>query len=241
MPKTLVIRREGRKYRAYVACEVEKPEPLPATEKAVGIDLGITALVVTSEGDLVDNERLLAKNQERLGRAQRLVAGRRRGSARRRKAAEAVGAAHRRIARARRDAHHKLSRALVERYDLIVHEDLKVANMVRRPRPLPDGAGGFAPNGAAAKSGLNREIHSAGWGVLLRMIAYKAAEAGRQVIAVDPRHTSQTCHSCGAVDAGSRAGVVFRCTACGHADHADVNAARNILGAGLALRLERAA
>ena len=240
-PKTLVVRRVGRRYRAFVACEVERPEPLPATGAAVGIDLGITALVATSEGELVDNQRHLAHNLGRLARAQRLVAGRKRGSGRRRKAAEAVGAAHRRVARARRDAHHKLSRSLVDRYDLIVHEDLKIPNMVRRPRPVPDGAGGFAPNGAAAKAGLNREISSAGWGVLLRMIDYKAEGAGRTVISVDPRHTSQTCHACGFVDADSRAGAVFRCTACGHTDHADVNAARNILRAGLALRLERAA
>ena len=92
VPKTLVIRREGRRYRAFVACEVHKPEALPARESAIGIDLGITTLVATSEGDLVDNERLLAKNRERLARAQLLVAGRQRGSTRRRKAAGRVGA-----------------------------------------------------------------------------------------------------------------------------------------------------
>ena len=160
---------------------------------------------------------------------------------RRRKAAQRVGDIQRRIARQRRDGLHKLSRALVDDYDLIVHEDLKITNLVRRPKPVPDGTGGYAPNGAAAKAGLNREILSAGWGQLLSMIAYKAEEAGRQVIAVDPRHTSQRCHACGHVDAGNRVGAVFRCLGCGHADHADVNAARNILGAGLALRHERAA
>jgi len=73
------------------------------------------------------------------------------------------------------------------------------------------------------------------------MIAYKAAEAGRHVIAVDPRHTSRTCHACGHIDGGSRHGAVFRCTGCGHEAHADINAACNILGAGLALRHEREA
>ena len=126
-------------------------------------------------------------------------------------------------------------------YDLIVHEDLSVANLTRRPQPIPNDSGGYDPNGAAAKAGLNREILSAGWGILLRMLAYKGAEAGKQVIAVDPRHTSQTCHECGHVDAGSRVGAVFRCLGCGHTDHADINAARNIFRAGLALRLERAA
>ena len=240
-PKTLVLKREGRRFRAYVACAVEAPEPLAPTGQVVGIDLGLDNVVATSHGALVANDRLVAQARDRLAEAQRLLQGRRRGSARRRKAAQRVGDIQRHIARRRRDGLHKLSRALVNDHDLIVHEDLKITNMVRRPRPVPDAAGGCAPNGAGAKAGLNREILGAGWGMLLGMIAYKAEGAGRQVIAVDPRHTSQACHVCGHVDAGNRVGAVFRCLGCGHTDHADVNAARNILRAGLALRRERAA
>jgi len=88
---------------------------------------------------------------------------------------------------------------------------------------------------------LNREILAAGWGLLLRCITYKAEEAGRDVITVNPRHTSQTCHHCGHVDPENRNATEFRCTSCGHVDHADVNAARNILRAGLAHRHERQA
>jgi putative transposase len=73
------------------------------------------------------------------------------------------------------------------------------------------------------------------------MITYKAEEAGRSVIAVNPRHTSITCHACGYLDGASRSTSAFRCTACGHQSHADVNAAKNILRAGLALRREREA
>jgi len=127
----------------------------------------------------------------------------------------------------------------VNRYGVIVHEELQIANMVRRPAPRPNDEGGFDPNGAAAKGGLNREILAAGWGQLLRFVTYKAEEAGRDVIAVNPRHTSQTCHHCGHVDAENRHATRFRCTSCGHRDHADVNAARNILRAGLAHRHER--
>jgi putative transposase len=134
-----------------------------------------------------------------------------------------------------------VSRRLVDRYDLIAHEKLQITNMTRRPRPRPNDEGGQDPNGAAAKAGLNREILSAGWGQLLRMIAYKAEEAGRTVIAVDPRNTSRTCHECGHVDEANRAGTAFCCTACGHQAHADVNAARNILRAGLARRHKREA
>jgi putative transposase len=109
--------------------------------------------------------------------------------------------------------------------------------MTARPGPRPDGSGGHAPNGAAAKAGLNKSIHDAGWGIFLRILSAKAESAGRQVIAVDPRHTSQRCAGCGHVAAGNRVTQAqFRCLASGHQAHADVNAARNILRAGLALQ-----
>lgn len=120
---------------------------------------------------------------------------------------------------------------------MIVLEDLVVSNMVRRasPRPAPDGA--FEPNGAGAKSGLNRSIHDAGWGQLARMLAYKAEDAGRELRVVSPRFTSQRCSRCGHVDGASRRSQArFRCTACGLDAHADVNAARNVLRAGRAQR-----
>lgn len=138
------------------------------------------------------------------------------------------------LARQRLDHAHKVWRALVNDYDLIVHEDLRVSNLVRRPAPRVDGQGGFKANGAATKSGLNRSILDAGWGTLLRLLTYKAEDAGRTVIAVAPRRTSQLCHECGHTDSGSRHGAVFECVRCGYSADADVNAARNILRAGLA-------
>jgi putative transposase len=109
--------------------------------------------------------------------------------------------------------------------------------MTRRPRPRPDGSAGHQPNGAAAKAGLNKSIHDAGWGIFLRVLFAKAESAGRKVIAVDPRHSSQRCAECGHTTAGNRVTQAeFRCLACGHRAHADVNAARNILRAGLALQ-----
>ena len=109
--------------------------------------------------------------------------------------------------------------------------------MTARPRPRSDGNGGYTPNGAAAKAGLNKSILDAGWGLFLRILSAKAESAGRTVIAVDPRHTSQRCAECGHTAAGNRVTQAeFRCLACGHQAHADVNAARNILRAGLALQ-----
>jgi putative transposase len=126
-------------------------------------------------------------------RDHRKLARKKRGSSRRRKAAAKVVDLHAKVRRQRLDHAHNTALALVRAHDLIVHEDLQIANMTARPRPRPDGSGGFEPNGAAAKAGLNKSIHDAGWGIFLRVLSAKAESAGRKVIAVDPRHTSQRC------------------------------------------------
>jgi putative transposase len=240
-PKTLTVRREGHRWRITVFCADVPARPLAPTGQQVGIDVGVTELVATSDGELVGNPRHLRRGLDTLADRQRLVAGRRRGSQRRRKAARQVGRAHRKIARQRRDLAHQVARRLINRYDLIVHEDLRVPNLVRRPAPRPNDHRGHDPNGAAAKAGLNREILAAGGGQLLRMLADKAEEAGRELVAVEPRHTSQTCPKCGHVEAANRHASAFRCRRCGHTDHADINAACNILRAGQAHRHEREA
>jgi putative transposase len=198
-------------------------------------------LIATSDGELVSNPRHLRRALDRLAAAQRKVAGRARGSGRRRQAAGVVGRLHRKIGHQRRDFAHQVSRRVVDAYGLIVHEDLQIPNMVRRPAPRPNQQGGHDPSGASAKAALNREILAAGWGQLLRFIAYKAEEAGRETIAVNPRHTSQTCAECGHVDSRNRDATAFVCRRCGYVAHADVNAARNILRAGLAQRSKRKA
>lgn len=111
--------------------------------------------------------------------------------------------------------------------------------MVRKPKPKPDpvGSGEWLSNGAAAKAGLNKSISDAGWGQFAGMVVYKAVEAGKQVVFVDPRYTSQTCSCCGHVDRGNRVGVKFVCVECGHVAHADLNAAINILGRGPAMHV----
>jgi putative transposase len=233
-PKAITVRREGRRWWVTIRCVDVPAQPLPATGREVGIDLGVQVLVATSDGTLITNDRHAQRAAQCLARAQQDLAAKQRGSKHRRRAVERVAAVHRRVRNRRADTLHQLSRRLVNDYDLLVHEHLIVSNLVRRPQPRPDGAGGYAPNGAAAKTGLNRCIRDAGWGTLLAMIAYKAESAGRTVIAVDPRNTSRTCAHCGHVSAGNRRGPVFKCQACGHEAHADTNAAINILRAGRA-------
>lgn len=199
--------------------------------------MGVASFLTGSDGKHVPNPRHLTVSSERLGKAQQDLARKKRGGNRRKKAVAKVAGLHGKVRRQRLDHAHKTALALVRAHDLIVHEDLQISNMTRRPRPRPDGCGGHEPNGAAAKAGLNKSIHDAGWGIFLRVLSAKAESAGRKVIAVNPRHTSQRCAECGHVAAGNRVTQAeFRCTRCGHHSHADFNAARNILRAGLALQ-----
>ncbi len=233
--KAITVAREGSRWWVSIRCVDVPAEPLPRTGRTVGIDVGVRAVVATSDGTLRTDGRYGHRAVARLAAAQRDLSRKRRGSRRRQRAVARVAGAHRKVRNQRRDLAHKLSRFLVNDYDLIVHEDLKIAKMVRRPKTKAADDGSYLPNGAHAKAGLNRSIYDAGWGLLLSFIAYKAEEAGREVITVDPRNTSQRCSECGHTVATNRVTqATFCCQACGHHTHADINAAINILRAGRA-------
>jgi putative transposase len=235
--KTVSLKREGPRWFVVLSCDDVPAGRLPATGAVAGIDMGVASLVTTSDGTHVANPRHLAPSAGRLATAQRDLARKKRGSMRRRKAVARVAALHAKVRRQRLDGVHKAALRLVRDYDVIVTEDLHVVNMTRRAAPRPDPGGGYLPNGAAAKSGLNRSVLDAGWGVFLRVLAYKAESAGRELLAVNPANTSRTCARCGHCAKENRlTQAKFACTACGHEAHADVNAAINILRAGLALR-----
>jgi putative transposase len=236
--KTIQAKREGRHWYLILSCDDVAEKPLDRTGAIIGIDVGVANFLTTSDGDFVDNPRYARVGADRLTGAQQILVRKQRGSNNRRVAREIVANRHRKIANQRRDFHHKVAKRLVQEYDVLVVEDLTVKNMTRRPKTKPDSenAGAFLPNGASAKTGLNRSINDAGWAQFRSILEAKAEEAGRTVMSVNPRHTSQTCHECGHVERGNRVSQAeFRCKRCGHEAHADINAARNILGAGLAL------
>jgi putative transposase len=237
VPKAITVKREGTKWWVSVRCVDVPATPLAPTGCEVGVDLGVLNLVALSDGELIEGSRFAARSSERLADAQRRLASKQRGSNRRSRQVGEVARLHRQVKQQRLNTAHQLSRRLVNEFDLIVLEDLKITPMVARPRakPDPENPGEFLANGAASKAVLNRSIHDAGWGQLRSLLSYKAESAGRTLVVVNPRHTSLTCAQCGHVNKKNRViQAVFRCCSCAHEDHADSNAALNILRAGRA-------
>lgn len=226
--KTITVKREGRRWYVVLSCDGVPARLLPRAGRAVGLDVGVARFATTSDGEVIASPRFLRESQAELAAAQQGLARKQRGSANRRRAKAKVAGVHRKVRNRRADFHHKTARALIASCDAIAVENLNIAGLSKRARPVPDPEqpGAFLPNGAAAKSGLNKSILDAGWGQFTTILAGKAEEAGRRIVAVDPRNTSITCHQCGAKCTRPRQDTVI-CPAHGQMD-ADINGARNI-------------
>ncbi|MFL5656692.1 MAG: RNA-guided endonuclease InsQ/TnpB family protein [Ktedonobacteraceae bacterium] len=229
--KAVTIKREVDQWYVTFSCEVEEPEKLPTSYEDVGIDLGVTHLATLSNGKMIEHPRYYRKARKVLEKRQHALSRKKRGSHRREKARKGVSRTHRKIARQRKDFQHKASKKLVGRYQVIVFEDIKTANLTRKPKPKQDASGAYLPNGASAKGGLNKSILDAGWGTFVSMCHYKAAWAGRTLIKVSPKFTSQICSGCGQVRKKDLSERWHSCD-CGTELDRDVNAAINILERG---------
>jgi putative transposase len=218
-PSTVTISRDpcGRWYVSF-AVDVDDPEQAAPTGATVGVDLGIMDFAVTSGGERTANPRGLARRERNLARYQRRMARCRRGSNNRAKAKAKVARAHRKVRASRQDFLHRASTRLVRDHDVVVLEDLAVRNMVR--------------NRSLAKA-----ISDCGWGAFRRMVEYKAARTGRHVIVIDRWYpSSKTCSACGHLLAKLNLSTrTWQCPSCGTPHDRDVNAAKNILAAGLAV------
>jgi putative transposase len=206
--KTATFKREGRHW--YIVFSVEYDNtPLPMTDSSVGIDLGLNHFVVTSDGEFVDAPRLLRAAQKKLRVAQRSLSRKKRGSKRRGKQRERVAKLHAKITNQRKDFHHKVARRLVNDHQLIAVEDLNVKGL--------------------ARTRLAKSVHDAGWSTFLGILDAKAEDAGRQVVRVDPKYTSQDCSVCGYREKHGLSVREFTCRGCGVSHNRDRNAAKNIL------------
>jgi putative transposase len=233
----VTLDRAGRWHVSFPGAQpaVERaPGPRPAV---AGVDRGVRTALVTSGGQHYRAPRIGDRDAQRYLALQRRHARQKPGSRRREETRRRMARITAGVADRRRDWVEKLSTHLVAGHDLIVFERLNIPGMTRKPKPRPDpeNQGGFLPNRAGAKAGLNRAILASAWGVLGTRTRQKAEASGAAVIFVDPRFTSLQCRACGHTAPGNRESqAVFRCVSCGHGDHADANAARNILARGLA-------
>ena len=215
--KTVTISREADGWYACFSCADVPVQRLPETGQDTGIDLGIEAFATLSDGTRIFHPGWYRKAERALKTAQRRVTRREKRSNRRRKAVTLLAKAHQQVKRQRQDFHHKTALALVREYDVIYHEDLQTANMVRNHH-------------------LAKSISDAGWAAFLSILSYKAACAGRSVIAVNPAFTSQICSGCGVVVSKGLSVRWHACPECGTSLHRDHNAAKNIERLGQSLR-----
>lgn len=222
--------RAGRWHVSF--CAPQMPVVRIAAGAAVGVDVGVARSVTTSDGEHFDVPGLRPGEQARLLRLERKKARQRPGSNRCARTKHAIAVLHARAADRRKDWVEKTSTRLVASYDLIIFEDLRVKNMLRSARGSVESPG----RNVAAKAGLNRKVAASAWSTLARRTTEKAAASQDCIVMrVDPRGTSQRCSACGYLDSRNRPSqALFACLDCAHTENADVNAARNILAAGLA-------
>jgi putative transposase len=218
-PKTITLSREADGWYVCFSCANVPIHPLESTKQETGIDLGLESFATLSDGTIVHTPACYRKAERRLKTAQRRVSRRKKGSNRRKKAVSLLAKAHQTVKRQRLDFHHKAALALVRQYDTVYHEDLQVANMLR--------------NHYLAKS-----IADAGWSQFVSILSFKAACAGRSVVAVNPAYSSQICSGCGILVQKGLSVRWHRCPGCGTSLHRDHNAAKNIERLGQSLRGE---
>jgi putative transposase len=215
----VIVSREpdGRWYVTFTV-DVAAPVPPEDTGHAIGIDLGVTDFATTSDGNKIANQRHVERKARSLARYQRRLARCQKGSANRAKAVAKVARAHRKVRNARRDFLHRASTRLVRTADLIAIEDLPVRSMVRNRH-------------------LARAISDCGWGEFRRQLEYKCERYGRRLVVIDRWYpSSKTCSACGRLRADlSLSTRHWRCPSCGARHDRDINAAKNILAAGLAV------
>lgn len=230
--RNVTVRRTGRHWSIAFCVEDGRVEVAPNGNPPVGIDLGVVVPVATSDGRCFDGVGMRPGERRRLRRLQRRLARQKKGSNRRRGTVRAIARLHERVRNCRLDFCHQTAHTLTTEHGLVVMEDLHVKHMTASARGTVEQPG----SNVRQKAGLNRSILDKGWSQLHTTLKWHGQKNGCTVIDVSAAYTSQTCSVCGHVAAQSRESQArFSCVACRHQDNADVNAARVILAAGLAV------
>lgn len=212
--KTCTITQKNGSYYACFSCEMEVTSiPSGGSTNAIGIDLGVRHLAITSDGEFYENPKHLRSLERNLKTKQRKMAKKKKGSARRKKAVRQLAKLHEHIANKRKDTAHKTSRKLVNQYDVLVFENLNIQGMLKNHL-------------------LSKSIADSGWRQLIEYTTYKAENAGKQVVLVNPYNTTQRCSKCKTLVKKTLKDRIHACS-CGYMADRDVNAAENILQLGL--------
>lgn len=214
--KTVTIRKASSD-RWYVtfSCDNVPCKPLPKTGKSIGIDVGCESFLTTSKGEKVDNPRFFQRARKLLIKRQRSLSRKKRGSKHRNKARILIAKAYEKVYNQRRDFHFKIARKLLQAYDIVCIENMNHFKSYR---------------------GLNRSMRDVAWFGFFEILLFKAEEAGKEVIKVPAKNTSQVCSECGEIVPKDLSIRVHECPHCGLSIDRDINAARNILRLGQSLQ-----
>lgn len=217
-PSTVTVSRDAAgRWFVSLLCEDARVQPLPESGGRIGVDAGITTLFTLSTGEKISNPRHEKSERERLRLAQRRLSRKAKDSRNRARARRRVARVHARIADRRLDTLHKLTTRLIRENQVIAIEDLSVRNLIKNRR-------------------LSRVIGDAAWTTFRSLLTYKANWYGRTLVAVDRWHpTSKTCNKCGLLHDSLPLNIRTWTCACGTTHDRDINAAQNILAAGLAV------
>jgi putative transposase len=230
-PKNVTVSLHAGYWYVSIQTEEAVTDPIHQSAASVGLDRGVDVLAALSDGLLIQPMNAFERMKRRLAHLQRQLARKVKFSENWKKCEARIAKLHAKIANIRKDYLQKVSTTIAKNHGLVVLEDLRVQNMTASAK----GTVGKPGRNVRQKAGLNRTILDQGWGELARQLEYKLRWLGGTFLKIPPAYTSQTCYVCGNVHPGNRKGVKFNCTSCGHQDHSDINAAKNILAAGLAV------
>jgi putative transposase len=231
-PKNVTVSRVADKWYVSVQVEMDVPEPVHPSHKSIGIDVGIVKFATMSDGTSINPVSSFRKWEDKLANEQQKLSQRVKFSKNWKKQRKRVTRVHLKIANVRRDFLHKSTTQISKNHAIVVLEDMKVRNMSASAKGTVAAPG----RNVKAKSGLNKSILDQGWYEFRRQLTYKQEWLGGTTVLVNPVNTSRTCSKCHHVARQNRqTQAVFACCRCGHAENADVNAARNILAAGHAV------
>ena len=230
-PKNVTVSQHCGYWYISIQTEQEVPKPVHVSTKQVGIDRGVSVMAALSDGTLLEPINIFKRTSRKLARLQRQLARKVKFSENWKKCKARITKLHSKIARIRKDFLHKASTIIAKNHCLIVVENLKIKNMTASASGTLENPG----RKVKQKAGLNRSILDQGWGEFGRQLEYKLRWLGGLFLKVEPQYTSQKCSCCGHTQPENRKGLKFKCLACGFEAHADINAAINILTAGLAV------